>query len=200
MIAIINYGVGNLFAIQNIIQKVGGKAIITSDPNEILNADKIILPGVGAFEYGMNQLISRNLISVLNEIVIEKKKVVLGLCLGAQLMTRFSEEGNVKGLGWIDGEVVKFNQELVPTIPHMDWADVEIMHDSPIVSNILNPRFYFAHSYHFEINNEQLITGYANCGYRFPCSFQADNIFGVQFHPEKSHRFGMQLFENFIRI
>jgi imidazole glycerol-phosphate synthase subunit HisH len=200
MIAIVNYGIGNLLAIQNIIRKVGGTSIVTDDPEQIRKADKLILPGVGAFGYGMNQLRSRGLIEVLNEQVLKDKKLTLGLCLGAQLMTQQSEEDNAQGLGWVQGKTIKFDDQKVNVIPHMGWSDVEFVKNSALTNNLQEPRFYFTHSYHFLISNEKDVLGYSEYGYKFACAFQVENITGFQFHPEKSHKFGMKLFENFIGL
>jgi glutamine amidotransferase len=201
MVAIIDYGVGNLLAIQNIIKKAGGKSVITADLESIEAADKIILPGVGSFSYGVDQLRERNMIPFLEDLVLKKQKIILGLCLGAQLMTRDSEEGNCKGLGWVNASTKKFNPELVSITPHMNWADVKFVGSSPLTEGMQHDaRFYFVHSYHFDFSDEKQIIGTAHYGYEFSCAFQANNIFGVQFHPEKSHRFGVKLFENFLKI
>lgn len=200
MVAIVDYGVGNLFAIQNIIKKVGGSAIVTSKPDEIEKAEKLILPGVGAFNYGMEQLSARKLIEPLHREVIIKGKVILGLCLGAQLMTQQSEEGNANGLGWVQGRTIKFDENKVSVIPHMGWSDVDFIKATPFTDNLIGSRFYFSHTYHFSFNNPRFVTGIAQYGDTFPCSFQHNNILGVQFHPEKSHKFGMKLFENFLKL
>lgn len=201
MVAIIDYGVGNLMAIQNIIRKAGGQALVTSDLNAIDSADKIILPGVGAFSYGMQQLLKRNLVPCLNYQVFEKKKVILGLCLGAQLMTQQSEEGDQKGLGWMNAVTRKFDPQQVTITPHMNWADVTFKRLSPLSEGLeRGARFYFVHSYHFDFSVEEQVIGTTYYGYEFASAFQRDNIFGVQFHPEKSHRFGVKLFQNFLKI
>lgn len=200
MVAIIDYGVGNLKAIQNILSKVGSKSIITSDPGQIKNADRLILPGVGSFDYGIEQLHARSLFHLLEEEVLVKQKIVLGLCLGAQLMTESSEEGNFRGLGWVPAKTVKFDLRYNQAIPHMGWADVKFSKSSKLGEGIDEARFYFAHSFHFSFNNRQFVNGVTSHGYEFPSSFESKNIFGVQFHPEKSHTFGVKLFRNFLSL
>jgi glutamine amidotransferase len=200
MVAIIDYGVGNLLAIKNIIRKVNGESIVTSDPSQIRQADKLILPGVGAFGYGINQLKERNLIDLLNDEVLVRKKNILGLCLGAQLMTQSSEEDNAIGLGWVKGKTVRFDSEKTPISPHMGWSDVHFSNDNMLGKEFDESRFYFAHSYHFEFEDRRYVTGTTTFGYQFPCCFQDQNVFGVQFHPEKSHRFGMLFFANFLNL
>lgn len=199
MVVIVDYGVGNLMAIQNIIRKVGGDSVVSSSPDVIERASKLILPGVGAFGYCAEQLTSRNLIPVLEHQVLVKKKLVLGLCVGAQLMTGGSEESPHKGLGWVDAKTVKFNSDIVPIIPHMAWSDVKFSGQLPLSKGLEEgARFYFVHSYHFVFDKQEEILATAHYGYDFTCAFQKENILGVQFHPEKSHRFGMKLFENFL--
>ncbi len=202
MIVIIDYGMGNLGSIRNMIRRMGGESVISHDENEIRGADKLILPGVGAFDHGMQKLHEMNIVPVLNEVVLEQKKPVLGICLGMQLLSNSSEEGELPGLGWIDSKTVKFSfdtdhQHL--KIPHMGWNTVKVCQNSDLVDALGDePRYYFVHSYHVVCQdpaNELLKTEY---GYEFVSGMYRDNIFGVQFHPEKSHKFGMQLFKNFI--
>jgi glutamine amidotransferase len=204
MITIIDYGVGNSGSIVNMLKKVGVKSTISSDPSEIAAAEKIILPGVGAFDVGIKNLKSSGLIDVLNEQVAEKKKPFLGICLGMQLLAKSSEEGNENGLGWIDAEVMKFdfngdNGDL--KIPHMGWNQIKNKKSHRILNNLGDEsRFYFVHSYYMKCNqpDDGLLT--CNYGIDFTCAVQKDNIMGVQFHPEKSHKFGMQLLKNFSEL
>ncbi|MFY8037046.1 MAG: imidazole glycerol phosphate synthase subunit HisH [Cyclobacteriaceae bacterium] len=201
MVVIVDYGVGNLMAIQNIIRKVGGESVVSSEPEIISQAHKLILPGVGAFGYCAQQLKSRNLIPVLQQEVLQKKKLVLGLCVGAQLMTSGSEESPEEGLGWVSARTVKFNMDVVPIVPHMGWRDVHFNGQLPLSKGFEEgARFYFVHSYHFQFSRPEEVLATAHYGYDFACAFQKENILGVQFHPEKSHRFGMKLFENFLEI
>jgi len=201
MICIVDYGLGNLGSLQNMLKRIGEEVVVSSDKDEILAAAKLILPGVGTFDTGMRNLKSSGLIDTLNEAVLVKKTPIFGICLGAQLMLNESEEGIEKGLGWIDGKVVLFNQKNFSIkVPHMGWNDL-INYDS---TNFFNgmpenpPRFYFVHKYHFSLLDNNCVTSWCKYGYQFPASFQKNNIYGVQFHPEKSHQFGISLLKNFI--
>jgi imidazole glycerol-phosphate synthase subunit HisH len=201
MIAVVNYGLGNLGSILNMLKRIEEKAMITSTSEEIKRADKIILPGVGAFDNGMQNIESLGLSDALREKVLIEKKPILGICLGMQLLMENSEEGVRRGLGWIDGKVVKFkfdHQDVSMKIPHMGWNMVQIINESPL-SNGFNQEasFYFVHSYHVVCKSEQNVLFSTHYGYDFTSAVQKDNIFGVQFHPEKSHRYGMTLLKNF---
>lgn len=204
MLSIIDYGIGNLSSIKNMLRHIGITAQITSDIDTIAQAEKLILPGVGHFNYGMEQLYKSGLIPVLNKRVLEDKVPILGICLGVQLLTKSSEEGNAHGLGWIDGKTIAFNRDKLTSIqkiPHMGWSNVSNYYQSKLFTNIPNePRFYFVHSYHLQLNNknDELVT--ANYGYQFAAGIEHENILGVQFHPEKSHKFGMKLLENFVKL
>lgn len=203
MIAIINYGLGNLTSIENMFRRLGIDAIITDDHNKISNADKLLLPGVGHFKKGIENFHDSGLYDLLNELVLYKKKHILGICLGAQLMTKHSEEGEVDGLGWVDATTIKFRTDHYPDlkVPHMGWSDVTLEQNNPLwVGLPSEPRFYHVHTYHFNFTNVSEVSATADYGYQFPCAFMKDNIFGTQFHPEKSHKFGMKIFENFNRL
>ena len=201
MNVIVDYKMGNLGSITNIIKKVGHSSIVSSDIDVISKASKIILPGVGAFDKAMQNLNELNLIEVLNEKALIQKSPFLGICLGMQLLTKHSEEGNVNGLGYIDASIKKFQLNDFPElkVPHMGWNEVQIPNAHPLCENLPEPsRFYFVHSYHAVCENQANVLMKTRFGYDFDSAIHQDNIMGVQFHPEKSHKFGMQLFKNFI--
>lgn len=202
MITIIDYKMGNLGSISNIIKKVGYSSVISSDVNIIRKAQKIILPGVGSFAKAMENIKELNLIDVLNEKILIEKVPLLGICLGMQLLTQKSEEGNVAGLGWIEAEVVKFNFTENASnlkIPHMGWNTVSVPDPHFLFDEMYeNPRFYFVHSYHAVCKHSENVLTKSTFGYEFASGLKKDNIMGVQFHPEKSHKFGMKLIKNFI--
>ena len=203
MIVIIDYGMGNTGSLENMIRKVGGDSIISSDPEIIKDAEKLVLPGVGSFDNGIELLNHVNLVSILNYKVKEEKVPILCICLGAHLIANSSEEGKLKGLGWIDASVIKFrfNSEDLNKlrIPHMGWNDVSITKQSLLFENMPNnPSFYFVHSYHLECNDPSDILSKSVYGYEFVSAVEKENIFATQFHPEKSHKYGMQLIRNFV--
>lgn len=202
MITIVDYGVGNLASIQNILKKVGAASKISTSVIDIEQAEKLILPGVGHFDNCATKLQQSNVINALSQKVLENKAPILGICVGMQLLLSGSEEGNNQGLNWIEGKNVKFDETKVGNlkIPHMGWADVHLQKHSKLFANMYDePRFYFVHSYHAQINNTEDVLLTAEHGYSFACAVERNNIMGVQFHPEKSHKFGMQLFENFVK-
>tara|TARA_B100000886_G_C20426918_1_gene494655 strand:+ start:4328 stop:4942 length:615 start_codon:yes stop_codon:yes gene_type:complete len=201
MIVIVNYGLGNLRSIQKSCNLISSKIIVSSNPQDIDNADKIILPGVGFFKKAMENLKSKRLLEVLNYNVLKKKKPVLGICLGMQIMSDFSEEGSVNGLGWISGKTRLLNVEA--RIPQVGWNSVSICKNNLLISkqDLSNYRneFYFVHSYHVELidtNDGLFETKYSDK--IFYSGFCKENIFGVQFHPEKSYDIGTTLISNFI--
>jgi glutamine amidotransferase len=202
MTTILNYNLGNPKSIKNMLGYLGFDAHITSDPNEIENAERLILPGVGHFQHGMEQLEQLGLIEILQEAVIKNKKPILGICLGMQLLTKFSEEGNVEGLGFIDAQTKKFNlDDPKLKIPHMGWNTVKFNKESELTTEIRsNPRYYFVHSYYVECNDKNDVLCTTQYGQDFVSGFQHENIFGLQFHPEKSHKFGLELLANFCKI
>ncbi len=204
MITIINYNAGNIKSIQNMLKRIGAKSCISGDAKEIEQAEKLILPGVGHFDYGMRNLQESGLIGVLNKKVVADKVPLLGICLGAQLLGNKSEEGILPGLGWIDMDIVKFDKAKMGEnlkIPHMSWNEIKIKKQSELLVGLSDEsRFYFVHSYHMKCNNENDILANTFYGYEFTSAVEKENIFGVQFHPEKSHKFGMRLLENFVGI
>lgn len=201
MIAVINYGMGNAGSILNMLKKIGADAIITNRKEEVQKADKIILPGVGTFDNGMSNLHDLGLVEIIKNEVLERKKPFLGICLGMQLLGRCSEEGVMKGLNLIPFENKKFSfdSSLNLKVPHMGWNVVKFNMDDPLF-NCINgiQRYYFVHSYHAVCDyiDNSLIT--CEYGYEFTAGVKKDNIYGVQFHPEKSHKFGMKLMNNFV--
>lgn len=203
MLTILDYQVGNLASIKNMLKKIGVEARISSDIEEINSADKLILPGVGAFDTCALKLQQSGLLTIINKKVLEDKTPVLGVCVGMQLLAEGSEEGDLPGLGWIKGRIVKFKKSLLPEgfkIPHMGWTDVMPCKSSKLFDDMHDePRFYFVHSYHVEPDDSADTLVEANYGYTFAAGIERQNIMGVQFHPEKSHKFGMKLLANFVK-
>ena len=204
MIAVLKYGIGNIASILNMIKKAGGDAVHTSSLDEIANADKLVLPGMGSFDVGMSNLKEAGLLEILEDKVFKERVPILGICLGMQLMTKGSEEGKKKGLGWVDAQATKFifdgsQQNL--KIPHMGWNIVNVVNDGALFKE-MHPksRFYFAHSYYISCNNPKDVTTTTPYGVDFVSSFQVDNIMGTQFHPEKSVRYGLKLMKNFVEM
>lgn len=203
MIVIVDYGVGNLASVLNMFKKIGVNDVVISGEVGVLEkADKILIPGVGAFDNGMNNLERSNLIPVLNKKALVEKVPVLGICLGMQLLSKRSDEGIKPGLGWIDAETVKFDlpPALKLKVPHMGWDYVKVQRTNPLLAIDSHSRFYFVHSYHVKCfdNNQSLAT--CNFGGNFTCMVNKENIYGTQFHPEKSLKFGMQVLENFAAL
>ncbi len=202
MITIVDYGVGNLGSILNMLKKVGARAEASSDPDVLRRAEKLILPGVGAFDAGMRKLRETGLIPLLNELVLEKKVPVIGLCLGMQLMTKRSAEGTEAGLGWFDAETLRFQfgpENAHLKVPHMGWNTLEVRRPHPLVADLgPEPRFYFVHSYHVVCADPADVVACTDYGHAVTAVIARRNILGAQFHPEKSHKFGMQLFRNFV--
>ncbi|MEO5947588.1 MAG: imidazole glycerol phosphate synthase subunit HisH [Chitinophagaceae bacterium] len=202
-ILIPDFGMGNLHSVERSLHRMNVVPVISSDPAEIKKADKIILPGVGHFKKAMENLKALNLIEELNEAVLIKKKPVLGICLGLQLMTTKSEEGNINGLGWIDASVVKFSVQdtLTYKVPHIGWNKIKFSKKSNLTNNIPDlSEFYFLHSYHLVSNNKEDVLSETNYEYNFTSAIEKNNIWGVQFHPEKSHSMGNTLLNNFISL
>ena len=203
MITIIDYKTGNLGSIQNILKRIGEESVVTSDKTEIERATKLILPGVGAFDTGMRNLMELDLVGILNEKVQADKIPVLGICLGMQLLSEASEEGSLKGLGWINAENKRFNfiNSLDYKIPHMGWNFVQQHKESKLFNSMFSDaRFYFVHSFYFKANDPSDILTTTNYEIEFTSAVEKGNILGVQFHPEKSHKFGMKLLKNFVDL
>jgi glutamine amidotransferase len=202
MTCVINYNLGNPKSIKNMLSYLGIDAVISDDLNALKSADRLILPGVGHFAHGMNQLNNLGFTDVIKEHALTQQKPILGICLGMQLMTNFSEEGDVDGLGLIDAQTKKFQlQDKSLKIPHMGWNEVSWQKESPILNSLSEkPRYYFVHSYFVECFNQNDVLGTTHYGQDFVSAFQHDNIIGMQFHPEKSHQFGMELLRNFTKL
>lgn len=201
MIIIIDYGLGNLGSMANMLKKAGVEARVSSDSSDIERAEKLILPGVGAFDRGMSNLHEKGLIPVLNNKVLKEKTPILGVCLGMQLIGNESEEGTLPGLGWVDAKSIRFQFNKNPTnlrIPHMGWNTLTITRSHPLFTGLEDEnRFYFVHSYHVVCAHELNVLAHTDYGHSFASAIVSENIIGVQFHPEKSHMFGMRLLKNF---
>ena len=203
-VTIVDYGVGNLGSIRNMLKKIGVPCVVSSDACSIDSASKIILPGVGSFDAGMRQLHKSGLRACLEAAVLDKKIPVAGICLGMQMMTNGSQEGNLPGLGWVPGYAARFvpGDEAKSKVPHMGWNIVDRHKESPVL-NLLDEeaRFYFVHSYYVTCKEPRdvLLTS-RHGGTEFVAAYQRENILGVQFHPEKSHRFGLALLKAFAEL
>jgi glutamine amidotransferase len=199
MIGILNYGVGNIKAIEKVFKHLGVPAVILKKPEEVKNVEKLILPGVGAFDYAMQKFSNSGFKEVVLERVQNEEVPILGICVGMQMLAHNSEEGELPGLGLVPGTVKKFSQDFSKfPAPHMGWNEVSpFSKNSSLFKGLETPRFYFLHSYYFECKKSE--NELASCTYekKFVCAVQNKNIFGVQFHPEKSHHFGVRLIENF---
>ena len=201
MVAIIDYGMGNLGSVKRKMDRIGARSIITSDAREIINSNKIILPGVGHFAKAVSEIKRRGLWDLISDQVLGEKKQILGICLGMQLMARQSEEGYSEGFGWFDATVVRFkvSDPIRYKVPHMGWNTTKPLKDTPLFEKI-NPdsEFYYVHSYHILCNSPDDILTETIYDYPFISAIQKGNIFGVQFHPEKSHDAGEVLLRNFV--
>ena len=200
MIVIINYGMGNIRSILKAYERLGIEVTHSSRSEDIMRAKKLVLPGVGHFAGGIGKLRKMGLVEALHKKVIVEKTPILGICLGMQLFTERSEEGNVEGLGWIDAQTIKFGCENDNSIriPHIGWNSVNIERDCPIFQGLDTTQlFYFVHSYHVKCKNSSNVASTTKYGIGFTSSIQKDNIWGVQFHPEKSHKNGLRILKNF---
>ncbi|WP_419765648.1 MAG: imidazole glycerol phosphate synthase subunit HisH [Arcobacter sp.] len=205
MITIVDYGMGNLGSIQNMFKYIGINSKIEKDVDKIKNASKILLPGVGSYDTAMKKINQNGLSDVLNEKALKDQVPVLGICLGMQLLTDGSEEGKLNGLGWISGKTKSFKNNIGSeyNVPHMGWNLVKQSNRSQLTEDFDTfdeTRFYFVHSYFVKVENDKNSILKTSYGLDFDSAIQKNNIFGAQFHPEKSHKFGMKVFENFARI
>ena len=200
MISIIDYGLGNVKAFSNIFKMLNIKHEITANFDAIEKSSKLILPGVGSFDWAMHKLTSSGLKELLDKIVVEKKIPILGICVGMQLMANESDEGELKGLGWIEGKVKKLSSnKKIEILPHMGWNYVEIEKNN-LFKGIEDPNFYFLHSYFFDPDSQNVVLGKTSYGEKFASIVNKENIFGIQFHPEKSHDNGICILKNFAEL
>ena len=206
MIAVIDYDMGNVGSILNMLRKLGAPACLTGDPAKLATASALILPGVGSFDQGMQNLESSGLRAALVDLVEHRRLPILGICLGLQLMTRSSEEGTARGFGWFDARTRRFPHDLPPPlrVPHMGWNVITppVVHPPSSLLQGLehDARFYFVHSYYVESSSPAQVAAEAEHGVKFAAAMQHGHIFGTQFHPEKSHRYGLQLMRNFAAV
>ncbi len=202
-IVILNYQMGNIHSVYKRLSNLDCKLKVSESPNDLNNADKIILPGVGHFSKAMEQLKRLEYLDILNEKVLVKQTPILGICLGMQVMCKKSEEGNTEGLGWFDADITKFkvSDKLRYKVPHTGWNDVLITKDHPIITNIpKETAFYFVHSYHVSNHQDDDVLGVTNYEKDFVSAIAKEHIVGMQFHPEKSHDVGQRIFENFVNL
>jgi imidazole glycerol-phosphate synthase subunit HisH len=200
MIHIVDYGVGNCGSIANMLSHLGIANRVSGDPADIMTAERLILPGVGAFDAGMGNLETRGLVEPLRRAVRERQTPLLGVCLGMQLLCDHSAEGSKPGLGLIKAHCLRFDPAAAIKVPHMSWAEVDVVRPGRLLPPGERPRFYFVHSYYVVCEQREAVVAEANHGIRFAAAIEQGMIFGVQFHPEKSHRFGMRLLEAFAGV
>ena len=202
MITIIDYGMGNTGSILNMLRKLGITASVTNNLGEIRKAKKIILPGVGAFDNAMSAINQSGLREVLDEKALTDQIPILGICLGMQLLTLSSQEGEMEGLGWINAQTLKFKFDNIKMkIPHMGWNYVQINNPNELTRDLpKNPKFYFVHSYYVDVENQSHSILKSEYGIKFDSAVCHKNIYGAQFHPEKSHKYGMKMLENFANV
>ncbi len=204
MITLIDYGVGNIFAFQNVYKRLDIPTKIAKSSQDLMDAQKLILPGVGSFDYAMNRLNDSGMREKLDELVLEKKIPVIGICVGMQMMGNRSDEGNEEGLKWIDGDILKFDEKLIQhrtKLPHMGWNDVVPINNHPLFKGLERDAiFYFLHSFYFECKNPSDTIATSEYGISFSSAVNRDHIFGIQFHPEKSHHYGEKLLHNFATL
>ena len=204
MITIVDYGVGNINAFLNVYKRLNIPAKVAKNHNDLEDAQKLILPGVGHFDHAMSELIASGMGPKLDELVLEKKIPIIGICVGMQMMGNYSEEGKLAGLKWIDASIKRFDESKinqVTRLPHMGWNDVTPIMEHPLFIGLeKNALFYFLHSYYFDADDKRDVAATAEYGVNFDCIVSKGNIHGVQCHPEKSHHFGAQLLKNFVEF
>jgi glutamine amidotransferase len=204
MITLIDYGVGNIFAFQNVYKRLNIPTKIAKTAADLEDAQKLILPGVGAFDYAMGQLNTSGMRQKLDELVLEKKIPIIGICVGMQMMGNRSDEGTSKGLQWIDADVLKFDESLIQQrtkLPHMGWNDVSPITGHPLFKGLEQDAiFYFLHSYFFKCNKQEDSIAISDYGISFTSAVNSNNVYGIQFHPEKSHQYGEKLLHNFAQL
>ena len=204
MITLIDYGVGNIFAFQNVYKRLNIPTKIAKRKEDLANAKKLILPGVGSFDYAMAQLNASGMREKLDELVLEKKVPVIGICVGMQMMGNRSDEGKLEGLKWIDSEILKFDQNLIQQrtkLPHMGWNDVAPINNHSLFIGLEKEAiFYFLHSFYFKCKKETESIAVSNYGISFSSAVHRETIYGIQFHPEKSHQYGEKLLHNFANL
>lgn len=200
MITIVDYGLGNIRAFENIYRSLGVPVLAARTADQLQCASKIILPGVGAFDWAMKSLKLSGMEPTLNKLVLDERKPVLGVCVGMQMMARSSEEGNSAGLSWFNAKVKRFNEKILDErtpLPHMGWNTVKTEGTCKLFQGIEDPKYYFLHSYYLEANNIDDVVGRSYYGFEFASAVSKDNIYATQFHPEKSHHWGIKLLKNF---
>ena len=201
MIAVVDYGLGNVRAFANIYRRLGIPVTLARSAADLRDASHLVLPGVGAFDWAMKRLDDSGMRGVLDEMVLHQRRPVLGVCVGMQMMGKSSEEGQAAGLGWVAAKVRRFSEVHLQSkthLPHMGWNDVQAVRTESLFAELGNgPRFYFLHSYYFDSEDGDQVLAWSVYGQRFACAIQQGNILGVQFHPEKSHSWGIQLLKNF---
>ena len=202
MIHIIDYGMGNLGSMQKMFKRIGADVTIESDPQKLSHANKLVLPGVGSFDAAMFRINSTDgLRELLDHKANIQKVPILGVCLGMQLLTSSSDEGELAGLGWIKAKTLRFPKKDGLKVPHMGWNIASPLKDSPLLANVgLEPRYYFVHSFCVQVEDNAQAIMTTEYGWKFDSAISKENIYGVQFHPEKSHRFGMQILRNFAKL
>ena len=202
MIRVVDYGVGNVGSVHNMLRKLGAPARVSHTADQLVRADKLILPGIGHFGRGMDLLTKTGLIPVLEDHAMTHRKPVLGICLGMQMMTRGSEESDIAGLGWVEGFTRRFPETPGLRVPHMGWNTVRAVQGARLfdAAGTEPERFYFVHSYSVGMDDPAQVAASCLYGVNFAASFEVDNLFGVQFHPEKSHLFGMALLRRFVAV